>query len=167
MNGIRPPTPLTLKKEFSMKTQFSKIVLAATFGLAMAFTFGCSSDKDDDEPYLPPSKTNTYFYSIYGISNQSFCAYMWDNTDENSLSDSSLAAVEYTFQDVKNTWLQVKNISGTILESKNNYAESSLRNDLMVSGGLAPSQVDAFMGELNNRKIICSSVILMIHGICA
>jgi hypothetical protein len=133
-----------------MKIQFSKIVLAAGFGLALAFT-ACSSDIDDDQN-SPPPKTNTYFYSIYGISNQSFCDYMWDNTDENSLSDESLAAVEYTFQDVKDMWLQVKTISGTILESKNNYAESSLRNDLMVSGGLAPSQVDAFMGELNNRK---------------
>ena len=31
-----------------MRTQFSKFALAATFGLAMAFTFSCSSDKDDD-----------------------------------------------------------------------------------------------------------------------
>jgi hypothetical protein len=31
-----------------MRTQFSKLALAATFGLALALTFSCSSDKEDD-----------------------------------------------------------------------------------------------------------------------
>jgi len=130
------------------------LILTVSIMLATLFTISCSTDSNDDSdaPYSQPSKANTYFYSTYGISDELFCDYMWDNTDENSLSDESLAAVEYTFQDIKDLWLQVKAISGTTIESKNNYAESSLRNDLMVSGGLAPSQVNAFMGELNNRK---------------
>jgi len=32
-----------------MRTQFSKLALAATFGLALAFTFSCSSDDDGDD----------------------------------------------------------------------------------------------------------------------
>jgi hypothetical protein len=32
-----------------MRNKFSKLALVATFGLALAFTFSCSSDKDDDK----------------------------------------------------------------------------------------------------------------------
>jgi len=38
-----------------MRTQFSKLALAAAFGLALAITFGCSSDKDDDNSGGSPS----------------------------------------------------------------------------------------------------------------
>ena len=38
---------LTPTRRKTMRTQFSKIALAATLGFAMAFTFSCSSDKDD------------------------------------------------------------------------------------------------------------------------
>ncbi|MDR2555550.1 MAG: fibrobacter succinogenes major paralogous domain-containing protein [Fibromonadaceae bacterium] len=43
-----------------MRTQFSKIVLAATFGLAMAFTLSCSSDKDDGNPGTSPSHEHVW-----------------------------------------------------------------------------------------------------------
>jgi len=39
--------PFKMEKH-AMRTQFSKIVLAAALGLAMALTFSCSSDKDDE-----------------------------------------------------------------------------------------------------------------------
>jgi hypothetical protein len=134
-----------------MKTH-KRFLVAASFALALAFTISCSSDDGDEDTYQPPSKANTYFYSIYGFTNVDFCNYMLDNTDENSLSDESLAGEEFTFEDVKKGWLELKTISGVTLESMNNYPESSLRNDLMISGGLAPSQVNAFMDELNKRK---------------
>ncbi|MDR2555454.1 MAG: fibrobacter succinogenes major paralogous domain-containing protein [Fibromonadaceae bacterium] len=43
-----------------MRTQFSKIVLAAGIVLAMALTFSCSSDKDDGNPGTSPSHEHVW-----------------------------------------------------------------------------------------------------------
>jgi hypothetical protein len=121
------------------------------FVLAMTLTISCSSDTDDngDEPYTPPPRKNTYFMGTYGITDEVFCYYLFQEPD---ISDSALAAVEYTFKDIKDIWLNIRTSEyGIITQSITNYSESALRNDLAVSGGMAPSQVNAFMNELNNR----------------
>jgi hypothetical protein len=104
----------------------------------------------DDDP-SPPSRANTYFISTYGFTDESFCYNLLNNIDETSSSDESLAGKEYSFQEVKDMWLRLKTISGVTLGSMNGSDESSLRDNLMIRG-LAPSQVNAFMGELNSRK---------------
>jgi len=51
-----------------MRSKLIKIVLAATFGLALAFTFGCSMfDKDKDDPPPPNQTPAAYDFSISGI----------------------------------------------------------------------------------------------------
>ncbi len=54
-----------------MRTQFSKLALVAAFGLAMAFTFGCSSDNGGNEPDpqpLPVSSSSGGNGSVSGSS---------------------------------------------------------------------------------------------------
>jgi len=48
-----------------MRTQFSKFALAAGITLALAFTFSCSSDKDDDTGNGVPFNENSQIYNEY------------------------------------------------------------------------------------------------------
>jgi uncharacterized protein (TIGR02145 family) len=62
-----------------MRTQFSKIVLAATFGLALALTLSCSSDKDDDK--TPSGGGNNGDPSINGGSPSEYTGGSCDASD--------------------------------------------------------------------------------------
>jgi len=59
-------------KEFShpMRTQFSKIVLSAALGLAMIFTFSCSSGDDGSFEYGSVKDSKGKAYKTIKIGNQ-------------------------------------------------------------------------------------------------
>jgi len=127
--------------------------LTACFMLAMAFTLSCSSGGGgDDEAPLPSPRANTYYISLYGISEVTTCQYL----DEMLLglgggTEDDWEGKGYSFADVKDVWTQYR-LSGTgvMLSSQGGYTEDVLRAK-MTQGGLTPSELNAYMRGLNQR----------------
>jgi len=113
-----------------MRDKFSKIVLAAAFGLALAFTFSCSSDSE------PP----TYFYSMYGVKNSSRSEYetLWSNLPANP-----------SFKDIENMRSRIKQLDCNFLES-GRVSESDGRN-ILAQHDIAPQRIDDYIKILNSR----------------
>ena len=60
-----------------MRTQFSKFALAATLGLALTFTFSCSSGGDDETPEISCSVVQSEAPSLGGIFEEGGNAPPW------------------------------------------------------------------------------------------
>jgi len=117
-----------------MRSKFSKIALAASFGIALAFTFSCTYGGNHSEP--------TYFYSIHGMKN---CSY-------ESLYEtiSSKYAADPSFEGKKNIWGYIRGLDSDFLGSNNGLPESSLRNELLQSAW-SPTDLDELIEALKTR----------------
>jgi len=117
-----------------MRNKFSKIVLAATLGLALAFTFSCSSDDNG-------TKEPTYFYSMYGIKNSSGLAF------ETLMSIP--APTNPSFKDIENMWSRIRQLNCDFLES-GRVSESDGRN-VLSQHDFSPKDIDNVIKQLNAR----------------
>jgi len=114
----------------------------AAFGLAMAFTFSCSSDTGGGGT----SNANTYFESIYGIPSNSVCCATLDDDDgdDRPLSD-------YTFNEITEIVTgAVRECSALRLVSWTNITENEL-NTYLAKNGYPPAYRKEFMNDLNRR----------------
>jgi hypothetical protein len=141
-----------------MRNTISKFAFVAALGLALTFTFSCSSSGgNDDDPSPSPPKANMYFQSSLGLSNSGICDYLDEvlaSSGGSVQDDDALEARELTFDMVRKDYLDIKSLLGngvSAIENSNHIPESELRQQLSVSAGLTPTQLDAFMRGLNNR----------------
>jgi len=118
-----------------MRNKFSKFALAATFGLALAFTLSCSSDSNGGGSSEP-----TYFYSMYGIKNSS--------SSEYEILFSYLPT-NPSFNDVSTFWSRIKQLNNDFLES-GRVSESEGRN-VLSQHDLSPKDIDDVIRQLNTR----------------
>jgi len=130
-----------------MRNKFSKIALAAIFGIALAFVFSCSSDDGDDSPQVVVP--NTYFYSQYGIPINSICC--TDDGSDDGSDDDGRPLSDYTFDEIIEMMTGVlRECSGTLLGTLSNITESQL-NTTLAQSGRPPASRNEFISDLNRR----------------
>jgi len=120
-----------------MRTQLTKIVLAAAFGLALAFTFSCSSDTGGGGTSSEP----TYFYSEYKIKNSSRSAL--ETLESNAPTNPS-------FEDIEAIWSKIRELDSDFLRSGKGMTGSELR-DMLVRSDATPKEANDTIERLNKR----------------
>ena len=121
----------------TMRTQLTKIVLAAAFGLALAFTFSCSSDTGGGGTSSEP----TYFYSEYKIKNSSRSAL--ETLESNAPTNPS-------FEDIEAIWSKIRELDSDFLRSGKGMTGSELR-DMLVRSDATPKEANDTIERLNKR----------------
>jgi hypothetical protein len=115
-----------------MRTQFSKIALAAGFLLALALTFSCSTDGGG-------SSKETFWYSGYGLTTDSYTYILnLHNQYENQ-----------SYDDVKYEWSEIKRL-GTWIESYNGVSEQEIK-DFLVQRDVSPNEAERYLTLLKKR----------------
>ncbi|GBU25710.1 hypothetical protein R83H12_02365 [Fibrobacteria bacterium R8-3-H12] len=117
-------------------------LLSATLGLALAFTFSCSSD---DGGW---SNTNhTYYYSMFGINKNSLNSC---STIEALFTSKSPNTDKRSFKDVKDRWDEVERLDGSFIESGTGWTESYIKN-ILVESDVPPKEADSYIALLKSR----------------
>ena len=117
-----------------MRTQFSKFALEATLGLALAFTFSCSSGGDDETPEISCSVVQSEAPSLGGIFEEGGNTPDWFGE----------AAIEYA----RNNLFQPGNVAEFLPVPKHIYDLKSIMAYYPRSVGTLFDIADAFRNEV-------------------
>ncbi|GBU23926.1 hypothetical protein R83H12_00545 [Fibrobacteria bacterium R8-3-H12] len=128
-----------------MRNYFSKIALTATLGLALAFTFSCSSDDGNTN--------HTYYYSWYGINKNSLNSC---STIEALFPCRSSCNTDKSFKEVKDLWSEVKRLDVSFIESGTGLTESDIKN-ILVEADVTPKEADSHIALLKSRGNGCAA----------